>query len=231
MLRKNLLIILTILFVAVSPLKFALAEPWYEENFDKGPGDWQAGETSDKFAHGEKGSSLALPSSPGIVSLTLGETHKGIQYVSFYVTIEEKGDYNFNLYICQGNTQGPVFNVTQGARIQICDGDGAGGCTDLVLEQHFEPGVWHQIGEVHDHDKGTWAFYWDDMKNPLVEDLGFRFGAKGFDFLKFQVWAALPGRVYIDDFEMGTGATIPTEGEAVDARGKLAETWARIKID
>ena len=84
---------------------------------------------------------------------------------------------------------------------------------------------------MHDYDEGTWAFYWDDMENPVAEDLGFRAGAGGFDFLKFQVWAALPGSVYIDDFDMGTGATIPTEREAVDARGKLAETWARIKID
>ena len=226
--RKKFLTILTILFVAVSPLKSVLAETWHTEDFDEGPGDWQGADVADSFAHGQGGSSLALPSSPGVVSLTLGETRQGVQYVTFYITIEKEGDYNLNLYIQQDNTQGPVFNVTKGGNIQICDGDKAGGCTDLVLEQHLEEGIWHRIGEVHDYDEGTWAFYWNDMENPVAEGLGFRHDAKGFDFLKFQIWADLPGSVYIDDFEMGTGATIPT---AVDSRGKLAETWASIKVE
>jgi len=220
-----------------------IADPWYEENFDKfkdgdivGQNNWESAmnkktcEIQSKVKHGDIGKSVLIKENTMVVRNFKGSDNS-IQYLSLFA---RKDDGPGPLMIYMG---GDAIKWGAAAKVDIKTGGiiTANKGNDSFPEvAQGKLGQWHHFRIVFDFKKKHYDFYVDGKQ--VVDDFGFRGeGGKGginpaLNWIFFGWDHAEALTAYIDDIEMGDGEGADAgQPKSVASTDKLASHWAVIK--
>jgi hypothetical protein len=216
----------------------------YEQNFDnfkEGDADkqdgWAVGEPANqpstkitsKVKHGPTGKSMEVSANQEVIRNFDPIIKKGVHFLSIWFRFENPGVGDNTMHIYMGEVvrewpAGPVIRIGAQSgdpnKVGVHDGD------TVKPVGNIKKGEWQHLFEVIDIDKQKYTVFLDDVE--VAKNFSWRNPANhrglGWLMLGFDAGAGLIG--YYDDIVFGEGDKLLL---AVEATGKLATTWGRMK--
>ncbi len=230
-----ILLVLCLMSVQITIAGEILMQTGFEEFSDgKPPKDWEVRgegfEVTKNTVKTDKQSLAILNGANDDYAGVFIETDNSVLSVEFWVYIES-GGRSFNFRIGTSNniaTNNAGIYVNWNAEQVRCY-DGAG----WVVMDEFETGKWRHVRFVVDVDKSQFDFYSGEVRDRTFTDKGikelpFRTPPEGpvIKTVTFHVYL-IAAAGYVDDLFISEGDE--PVNLAVDAAGKLATYWGRLK--